>query len=227
MTRMTLKIAPLMLVVVATSGCQSPLLKGWGFMKAPSQPSGFTRQAADAELALEEGRAYLRSGQLAAAVASFRIARTDPETAAEASNGLGVAYAKIGRMDLADRYFRTAMALKPSEDRFAANLLRLQRDVMVARRPAPDAAAPSLAAAERVPEQMVQADMAVPKRVAAKVRQPEILIVTGKEQAPAPTMEVASRTPAAKPTETEAEAKPEPKVELLGRLSTKPLEVAF
>lgn len=224
--RMTVKIVPLLLAVVATSGCQSPLLKGWGFSKQQSQPTGFSREAADTELALEEGRAYLRSGQLAAAVASFRIARTDPTTAAEASNGLGVAYAKIGRMDLADRYFRTAMELKPSEDRFAANLLRLQRDVMLARRSVPELPA-ELAVADRAREQAVSAERAVPRQIAARVRQPEILIVTGKAQAPAPTMEVASRKPVAEKVELEAEPKEDQKVELLGRLTTKPLEVAF
>ena len=227
MMKISMKIVPLMIAVAATSGCQSPLLKGWGFAKKQSQPSGFSRDAANTELALEEGRAYLRSGQIAAAVASFRIARMDPSTAAEANNGLGVAYAKIGRMDLADRYFRVAVELNPSDDRFAANLLRLQRDAMLARRAMPEAPVAELARVDRAPEQTVVADRAAPTKVASRVRQPEVLIRTGSDLAPAPAMEVASREKAAAKEPVEAVDKAQEKVELLGRLSVKPLEVAF
>ena len=78
--------------------------------------------------ALDQGRQLLKAGRIAQAIEVLRIAQRDPASMADASNGLGVAYAKLGRHDLADRYFRMAVALRPDETRFTANMLRLQRD---------------------------------------------------------------------------------------------------
>lgn len=76
---------------------------------------------------LELGRQALSEGRYAAAIAAFRFARMDAAVAADAANGLGVAYAALGREDLAERYFREAIALAPQDPRFAANLLRFHR----------------------------------------------------------------------------------------------------
>lgn len=78
--------------------------------------------------ALEQGRQLLKAGRIAQAIELLRVAQRDPASMAEASNGLGVAYAKLGRHDLADRYFKMALALKPEDTRFAGNMIRLQRD---------------------------------------------------------------------------------------------------
>ena len=129
-------------------GCQSLGLPGWSF-KSPRSAAMPRHAAGDYEALLAEGRAQLSAGQLSAAAASFRMASTDPKTAAEANNGLAVVYAKLGRSDLAERYFRTALALEPESQRFAANLIRLQRHVLLTRQ----AAAERLAAiSEIVPE---------------------------------------------------------------------------
>lgn len=76
---------------------------------------------------LAEGRAALAARNYATAVASFRSAALEPTAAAEAHNGLAIAYAGIGRDDLADRYFRTAIAEAPENSRYQANLVRLDR----------------------------------------------------------------------------------------------------
>lgn len=81
-------------------------------------------QAAGAE-ALAAGREAMRGGNVMAAMSAFRIAQRDPASAAEATNGLGVAWATLGRHDLAEKAFLEAAALAPRDRRFAANLERV------------------------------------------------------------------------------------------------------
>lgn len=73
---------------------------------------------------LAEGRKALDNGQYGAAVANFRNAQRFPEVAAAAHNGLGIAFAMLGRGDLAERYFREAVLEEPTNVTFAANLER-------------------------------------------------------------------------------------------------------
>jgi hypothetical protein len=91
--------------------------------KPPEQTALALAEAAH----LAAGRAALDRGNHAEAITAFRYARTSPVHAADATNGLGVAYSNIGRPDLAERYFRQAMAMEPRNPRFAANLDRLLR----------------------------------------------------------------------------------------------------
>lgn len=90
---------------------------------------------------LVSGKQALSAGNYGAAIAALRLARLDPASAAEATNGLGVAYAGIGRADLAERYFRQAVAMAPDDRRFAANLARFTRaqevQLAAAAQPAP------------------------------------------------------------------------------------------
>lgn len=131
-------------------GCQSFPLTSWMF-KGDRPTSGHERQLAGAPAgALEDGRAALRTGNVSAAVASFRVALLDPSMRGEACNGLAVAYAKLGRDDLAQRYFLAAISAEPENPRFIANLLRLQRQQQI-----------ELAATQAVPAPMV-AESAVP-----------------------------------------------------------------
>src|SRR3546814_9961813 len=55
---------------------------------------------------------------------SSDVCSSDLDSAAEAYNGLGVAYAKLGRADLAERYFKMALSMDGTNPRFAANLDR-------------------------------------------------------------------------------------------------------
>ena len=82
------KIAKFGTIAVAAmllAGCQSSPFSGWGFAKKQNK-----RPAAEAppEIVgaqlIEEGRAQLRDGHISAAVATLRLARLDPATAAAA-----------------------------------------------------------------------------------------------------------------------------------------------
>lgn len=183
------------LLIVATSmlgACQTSPLKGWTFGK-----SSVAKRMPAPEIVggavLEEGRAHLRDGNISSAVASFRLAALDPATAAAASNGLGVAYAKLGRPDVADRYFRAAIAMDPTNMRFTANLLRMQRSVMLARRVEAGAA---LAAAETARTR--EAALAPEDRV-HRVSHGEFRITTGDGPRTAPRMAIQYRKPASAP----------------------------
>src|SRR5690606_10898327 len=110
-------------------GCQSfPLTSRMSKGKDPQREG--QALAGNTTGSLEEGRAHLHDGHISAAVASFRIALLDRATRADASNGLAVAYARLGREDLAERYFQAAIAAEPDNPKFVANLLRLQQAVL-------------------------------------------------------------------------------------------------
>lgn len=130
----TIAIIAIALATPGLAGCQG--LFG---------PSGNSRVAStDADLnsyfaeQLGEGKALLGRQQYGAALAAFRQARLHPEHAGEAYNGMAVAYAKLGRADLAERFFLAASAVDPGNPRYLANLQRLQdsRPVMTAAAPA-------------------------------------------------------------------------------------------
>ncbi|GGD57323.1 tetratricopeptide repeat protein [Croceicoccus mobilis] len=75
---------------------------------------------------LAVGRYYLEKGLVTKAVIAFRQASYDPEYAGEAYNGMAIAYDRLGRTDLAHRYFTMAVAAAPRDDRFTRNLARLE-----------------------------------------------------------------------------------------------------
>lgn len=78
---------------------------------------------------LELGRNQLRAGAHGLALDALRRAARDPATAVPALNAMGVAYAKLGRTDVASRYFNLALAREPANATAAANLARLQLDM--------------------------------------------------------------------------------------------------
>lgn len=86
---------------------------------------------------LAAGRGYLEAGLPARAVTAFRQASYDADRAAEAYNGMGVAYAMQGRPDVARRMFGKAVKANPYDERFSRNLARLETrlgsDAMLAR----------------------------------------------------------------------------------------------
>lgn len=127
----------LLLAVAGTAiltGCGSPLSR---IRLTGAATQELTAAPINSDLAA--GKRALADGQYGAAVAALRLARLDPGCAAEATNGLGVAYAQLGRDDLAERYFREAAAMDPQDRRFTANLARFEqaRAVELAARAAP------------------------------------------------------------------------------------------
>jgi hypothetical protein len=73
---------------------------------------------------VQRGKAQLSAGLHAMAIETFRAEiRQSPESA-EAYNGLAIAYDRIGRPDLARRYFEVALAKAPDEPRYSSNLAR-------------------------------------------------------------------------------------------------------
>lgn len=128
------KIAAGIAMLALLGGCQTIFGRQ---ARLDIQPVG----AADASglIALEEGRQALRAGDPGSAIISLQIAAADPATLADAHNAMGVAYAMLGRGDLAERYFQQAVAENPSEEKFAANLARFyrSREAALARTQAP------------------------------------------------------------------------------------------
>lgn len=106
--------------VLGTSGCQS--ISGQSRNLAIQAGKAPTAHLSQAELQVERGRAYLDAELVTLAIGQFRLAQQDPRTLAAASNGLGVAYARIGRHDLAERYFSQAVVAEPGNGRYARNL---------------------------------------------------------------------------------------------------------
>lgn len=139
--------------------------------------------------ATEAGRGQLAAGQNGLAIESFQRALASGEPIAPAVNGLGVAYARLGRYDLAQRFFEQAMATDPGDARYADNLARLMRSPMVINDKAALAAA-SIKAAESaaVREASVRAAEAAPPALGRlqRVSRGEVRIVTAPTQ-PAPT----------------------------------------
>lgn len=206
-------------VASLAAGCQGSPLKGWSFGKSRA-PARLAAVQVEGAAALEEGRALLRDGRLSAAAASFRIAMLDPATAADANNGLAVAYAKVGRPDLAERYFRAAIRIDPEDMRYTANLLRMQHGVMLARQ----------AAEKRQQAALAAPAPAEPERLAASQRvhratRGTFHIRTRGTPAAAPRMAVAYRTPAPKPEEMQGEKREQPPVELAVAQAPKAREI--
>lgn len=123
----------LALVALATSlgGCKS-FVQAFDFSRHSNGP-----QYAVGQGDLDEGKALLRAGNVGNALAPLHRAALNPATQGEALNALGVAYAKLGRADLAERFFIAATRYDASNERYAANLARfyhsdLARDTRLA-----------------------------------------------------------------------------------------------
>jgi tetratricopeptide (TPR) repeat protein len=106
--------------------------------------------AVKAESATSIGRRQLAEGQTGLAIEYFQRAMASGEPIAPAVNGLGVAYARLDRFDLAQRYFQQAIASDPVNPQYADNLARLMRSPALAMRHEGDIAKEALQAAATV-----------------------------------------------------------------------------
>lgn len=127
-------------------GCQALGLGGGGMARA-SNGSALAAEPVDlgAEQ-LEAGRAALNGGHTIDAIEAFMLAKAFPKHMPAAYNGLAVAYGRIGRADLSERYFLTAVALAPDEDRYRSNLA-----LFYTRNGQPKSAGPAVAMAPMPP----------------------------------------------------------------------------
>lgn len=112
----------------ALAGCATLLVGGCATQQI-SEPqyrlSAPTASVAEGTSMLQRGRAQLDAGLDALAIESFRAEiRFNPQSV-DAYNGLAVAYGRIGRNDLAQRYFEIALAKDPLNAKVQANLAKL------------------------------------------------------------------------------------------------------
>ena len=121
-------------------GCSSFL--GLKFAHRPkAEPATAAPALATAATLTETGRRQLAAGQPGLAIESFQKALASSEAKAPALNGMGVAFARLGRYDLAQRFFTQAMAIDPADSRYADNMTRLMRSPNLAMRRDGDVAA--------------------------------------------------------------------------------------
>jgi tetratricopeptide (TPR) repeat protein len=199
------KIIVAALASTLLAGCQS--LFGTS-AKLDVRPGTNAGQPASAAIALEEGRQHLTDGNLGSAIAALRNATLDPATAPSAHNALGVAYAMLGRGDLAERYFRQAVEEDPGDARFAANLSRFyaSREAMLAKREAvvppiavalvaPEAAAPAPVRTMQAGPSTVRIELPTPANSVTRVSRQEVVIRTQASQPPAAMADVRRRNP--------------------------------
>lgn len=132
-------------------GCAAAL----GACQATGAPglarNGIERPAAGE---IELGRAHLAAQRNGLAIEAFNRALVFGEPAAPAFNGLGVAYARLGRADLAYRFFTQASAADPANPLYARNLATLTQSAgftLAALRP--QAARPLVAPAPPAPRE--------------------------------------------------------------------------
>lgn len=119
----------------AMAGCVSVMVSGCAAQQnaAPEyRLSSSAPMAVPGSSMLQRGRAQLDASLDALAIESFRSEiRQNPESA-DAYNGLAVAYGRIGRNDLAQRYFETALAKDPANIKAQTNLAKLTGDAVPA-----------------------------------------------------------------------------------------------
>lgn len=151
---MTVPMKPLatLALLLALPGCSAL----FGTNKLASQTGSQSQvQAAEAAASVRQaaltdaGRRALDQGNTGLAIEAFTRAVRTGEAPAPAMNGLGVAYARIGRFDLAQRYFQRAAEIDPADSRYQTNLARLMRSPLFARRHEGDQARALLAQANQ------------------------------------------------------------------------------
>jgi tetratricopeptide (TPR) repeat protein len=168
-------------------GCQSFPLTSWMFKDARPAPARPLQLQGDPALAVEEGKSFLRSGKISAAIASFRVARLDRASIAEANNGLAVAYSRLGRLDLARRYFQAAASLEPDNTKYGANLMRVEQNLQLASRLG-GAQDLRVAAAKAAPARRPEGGAV--RGPVVRISHAEVHVRGAQQPAPAPWMEV-------------------------------------
>lgn len=127
MKRVCTSVVALLIITVPLGGCSSFL--GLRFGEPVTTPAKeravYSRSDAKRMSATEEGRRQLEANDVGLAVQSFQKALGNGEAIGPALNGLAVAYARLGRSDLAQRLFQQAIAAEPQNARYGENLNKL------------------------------------------------------------------------------------------------------
>ena len=112
----------------ALAGCATLMVGGCATPEVAAPQYRLTTpsaQMAEGTSMLQRGRAQLDAGLDALAIESFRAEIRFNPGSVDAYNGLAVAYGRIGRNDLAQRYFEIALAKDPLNVKVQANLAKL------------------------------------------------------------------------------------------------------
>jgi tetratricopeptide (TPR) repeat protein len=143
------KIALVISASFALTGCHA-MQALFGFRSQQPAPMRAMAPATGSaiEQATEEGRRQLGQGQTGLAIESFQRALSMGPPTAPALNGMGVAFARLGRFEVAERLFQEAMVLDPADSRYASNLALLMRSPALAMRHDGDIAAAAALSAE-------------------------------------------------------------------------------
>jgi Tetratricopeptide repeat len=102
------------------SGCQ--MLGIHNMAKAGADHEQVAMEGSAVAPQLQAGRDYLDTNRNGLAIEAFNRALASGEDPAAAYNGLGVAYARIGRDDLAFHFFKKARLSDPENPTYARNL---------------------------------------------------------------------------------------------------------
>lgn len=107
--------------------CFATALGGCQFIGAPglssaSQGRGMRQPVTTSSNETEKGRAHLEAQRNGLAIEAFNRALVFGERPGPPLNGLGVAFARLGRADLAYRFFSQAVSVDPGNQDFARNL---------------------------------------------------------------------------------------------------------
>ena len=114
-------------LAIALSGCASLSPDGHGALGDLSEAKTEAAWLALSAEQLELGRDRIRAGNFASALEPLKLAALHPDHAAAAHNAIGVAYAKLGRKDIALRFMTLALAEDPASAKYAANLALLRQ----------------------------------------------------------------------------------------------------
>lgn len=135
--------------LAALSGCQ--LLGNLHLTRSSQDRAKVAEVAITSGTAVQDGRDHLRGGRPGLAIEAFNRALASGQDPAASYNGLGVAYARLGRTDLAFRFFKKAALSEPDNAAYSRNLTRLidspQFALAMMTQAAPVAAAPAPASA--------------------------------------------------------------------------------
>ena len=140
----------------------------------------------------QRGKARFTAGQFGLAANEFQAALVLKPDSVEILNALGATYDRLTRFDLADRYYKDALALDPKDPQTLNNLaysLMLRGD--------PQHAIPLLNVAQNAAaDPMIAANLALAKRLKTKLDQPAVADTSSSDQGhgPAPSQEAVAQS---------------------------------